>query len=121
MRTVSITLFALVGALLLFQYTGRLGKDDPVTVTGDDRDRPLSTAVAAFRAGEIVEVLPPDAIPSIDDPELVPAEEADELEGDEFIIGVELEGEARAYPIRVLSAHEIVNDQIHGRPIAVTW
>lgn len=49
------------------------------------------------------------------------AADASDLEDDELVIGVQIEGEARAYPIRVLSAHEIANDEIHGRPIAVTW
>jgi carotenoid cleavage dioxygenase-like enzyme len=67
-------------------------------------------------------VLPPDAIPAIHDPEMVPVPDVGEdLDDDDKVIGVVIDGEARAYPIRVLSAHEIVNDEIHGRPIAVTW
>ncbi len=37
------------------------------------------------------------------------------------VIGVEIDGEARAYPLRVLSSHEIVNDTLGGLPIAVTY
>lgn len=37
------------------------------------------------------------------------------------VIGVYINGEARAYPIRLLSLHEIVNDTVGGLPIAVTW
>jgi hypothetical protein len=36
-------------------------------------------------------------------------------------MGVVIHGEARAYPIRTLIGHEIVNDEVQGRPIAVTW
>lgn len=71
---------------------------------------------------EIVTLLPFDAIPSIDEPRFYSAEEADhEYEDHELVIGVEVDGEARAYPIDLLSRHEIVNDTIAGHPIAVTW
>lgn len=71
---------------------------------------------------EIRTVLPKDAIPSIDNPRFNSAQQADaEYEPDEQVIGVELEGEARAYSTALLSSHEIVNDEIQGRPIAVTW
>lgn len=122
MRTgLGVALVLLVG-VLVFQYSGRFFGDDPVTVHGDDRERPVASAVAAFRPDEIVEVLPPDAIPAIHDPEMVPAADAaGDLDDDDKVIGVVIDGEARAYPVRVLSAHEIVNDEIHGRPIAVTW
>lgn len=39
----------------------------------------------------------------------------------DLVIGVELDGQARAYPIRILNWHEIVNDFLGERPIAVTW
>lgn len=120
-RSLPVLVVVLVGSLLVFQLASRLGSDDPVAVHGDDRERPLSAAVADFRPDEIVQVLPPDAIPAIVAPELVAAADAGDLEDDELVIGVRIEREARAYPIRVLSAHEIANDEIHGRPIVVTW
>jgi hypothetical protein len=43
------------------------------------------------------------------------------VSGDEPVIGVVLGGEARAYPTWQLNAHEIVNDRIGNRSIAVTW
>ena len=71
---------------------------------------------------EIITLLPFDAIPSIDEPRFYDAQEADqEYEDHELVIGVEVDGEARAYPIDLLSRHEIVNDTIAGHPIAVTW
>lgn len=71
---------------------------------------------------EIVTLLPFDANPSIDEPRFYDAQEADrEYEQYEIVIGVVVDGEARAYPIDLLSRHEIVNDTIAGHPIAVTW
>ena len=63
------------------------------------------------------DVLPQDAIPSIDDPTF----DGDYIgEPDDQV--VILEGELpRAYPVRILSYHEIVNDVVDGRPVAVTW
>lgn len=65
--------------------------------------------------------LPRDAIPAIDVPSFVSAEQATFLRDDEPVIGVAIGGEARAYSTWLLNAHEIVNDTIGGRAIAVTW
>lgn len=73
-----------------------------------------------FNPAEMVHGLPRDAIPAIWDPRFEDADAAD-MAADEEVIGVEVDGEARAYPISVLSSHEIVNDRVGGRPIAVTW
>ncbi len=71
---------------------------------------------------EIVTLLPFDGIPAIDDPDFLNASQADEeYEPDELVIGVEFNGDARAYSIPHLSSHEIVNDTVGGVKIAVTW
>jgi len=65
---------------------------------------------------------PKDGIPSVDDPKFVPIDEADEfLAPREPVAVVELGGEARAYPFQILIWHEIVNDEIAGEPVAVTY
>ena len=43
------------------------------------------------------------------------------LEDDELVIGISLEGESKAYPITVLRFREMVNDELGGLPILVTW
>lgn len=71
---------------------------------------------------EIVTLLGFDAIPSIEDPRFVDVLHADETyDPDELVLGVEIDGDARAYSVPVLSRHEIVNDVVGGKPIAVTW
>lgn len=71
---------------------------------------------------EIITLLPPDAIPAIDDPQFLSAAEANEFyDPDELVIGVEFDGDARAYSVPFLSNHEIVNDTVGGVKIAVTW
>lgn len=70
----------------------------------------------------IVTLLPQDAIPAIDNPQFLDVEAADrEYTPDEEILGVFFDGEARAYSVPLLSGHEIVNDTVAGRKIAVTW
>lgn len=81
-----------------------------VTVEGRDDDL------------RIVTLLPKDAIPSIDNPRFYDAATADsDYAPDELVLGVSFDGEARAYSTALLSGHEIVNDVVAGRPIAVTW
>lgn len=71
----------------------------------------------------ILEVLPRDAIPAIDEPIIVTAAEADAYYlPDEPVLGiVGRDGTARAYSAWHLDAHEIVNDEIDGEPIVATW
>ena len=71
--------------------------------------------------GELNSVLGPDAIPAIDNPSFLPAARAGSIPANMPIIGVVLNGEAHAYPIPLLSSHEIVNDRLGGTDIAVTW
>jgi Protein of unknown function (DUF3179) len=62
-----------------------------------------------------------DAIPSIDHPCHERPEEATALPDSSLVIGVDHGGVSRAYPVDLLSLHEVVNDVVGGLPIAVTW
>jgi hypothetical protein len=57
-------------------------------------------------------------IPAIDDPSFG---EGRWLRSDDEVLVVEVDGQARAYPLRVLDYHEVVNDEIAGHPVAVTY
>ncbi len=63
------------------------------------------------------QVVPKDAIPSVDDPEF----REDHPEPEDEVVGVEIDGDVRAYPIRYLNYHEIINDRVGRTPIAATW
>ena len=80
-------------------------------------------ATAPERDLHIVTLLPFDGIPAIDDPHFFPdIETANKFYNDgELVLGVEIDGDARAYSVPLLSSHEIVNDVVGGKPIAVTW
>ncbi len=60
-----------------------------------------------------------DGIPSIDNPKFDAIDET-KFDNDELVVGVFINGEARAYPYGILNWHEIVNDKIGDTPIAVT-
>ena len=77
---------------------------------------------AVVDLGEIREGGPPrDGIPAIDDPRFRPVAEVDDLSDSEPVIGVTVAGESRAYPLRILTWHEIVNDVIASVPVAITY
>jgi hypothetical protein len=76
---------------------------------------------ADLRPEDIVTVLPKDAIPAILSPSFDEGDKAAWLSGQDAVIGVEIDGDSRAYPVATLSRHEIVNDRVGGMPIAVTW
>ncbi len=63
----------------------------------------------------------PDGIPDIRDPTMLTPDEADFLAPDERVFGVSINGDARAYPLRIANAHEMVNDVVGGEPIALSW
>ena len=64
---------------------------------------------------------PRDGIPSIEKPKFVAASEADFIKPTDRVIGITINGESRAYPINILNWHEIVNDEIKGVPVSVTY
>lgn len=64
---------------------------------------------------------PKDGIPSIDRPIFVSVGEDRSMAGVEPVIGVDINGDSRAYPLRILIWHEIVNDTVGGVPVAVTY
>jgi len=65
---------------------------------------------------------PKDGIPAIDRPEFVSVHDADGWLGDrEPVVVVEHGGKAKAYPLQILIWHEIVNDEIAGLPVSVTF
>jgi hypothetical protein len=62
-----------------------------------------------------------DGIPAIDQPHFIKAKQANFLNVADRIIGIEINGVQRAYPIKILNWHEIVNDHIGNRAIVITY
>ena len=65
---------------------------------------------------------PPDGIPAIDSPKFVSVVEGDTFLGNsDKIVGININDDIRAYPLQILVWHEIVNDNVGGVPVAVTY
>ena len=64
---------------------------------------------------------PKDGIPAILEPKFLKPNEAAFLKSSDHIIGVKIGDVAKAYPIRILNWHEVVNDTINGVPVVVTF
>jgi len=62
-----------------------------------------------------------DGIPSIDNPIFKPIAEVSDISDQEPVISFAINGDARAYPLRILMWHEIVNDTVGGVPVTVTY
>jgi hypothetical protein len=107
--------------------------DNSVTIlTGDDRSSQLHSLTSTWNTNwarrtidtsAIMSGGPPrDGIPSIDAPQFVSSNEAASwLVDNEPVIALEINGDARAYPLQVLTWHEIVNDAVGGVPVVVTF
>lgn len=89
----------------------------------DGRGGDFDVRLHAIPLGEIRGGGPPkDGIPSLSNPEFVSAEQGDRfLLSWDRVLGVEYNGVAKAYPIKILNWHEVVNDSIGDKPIAVSW
>lgn len=62
-----------------------------------------------------------EGIPSLDLANTVSVTEADYLLDDDLVFGVEINGDARAYPLRILGWHEMANDVIGGVHVALAY
>jgi hypothetical protein len=64
---------------------------------------------------------PKDGIPALTNPRFVPRERAAFLRDTDRVLGIVQGTEARAYPIRILNWHEVVNDKINGKPVLISY
>jgi len=62
-----------------------------------------------------------DGIPSLDNPDLIPAGDAEYLREDDLVFGVSINGDVRAYPLRIMGWHEMFNEVIGGVPVALAY
>jgi hypothetical protein len=65
--------------------------------------------------------VPVEGIPALDRPAHVPAAEAKYLAGSERVFGVSAGGAQRAYPLRILDWHEMLNDVVGGEPVTLSY
>jgi hypothetical protein len=119
------------------ETTGRVESPAPAETTGsaraDDTDIPRGASALdepdhpdfpdpLIDLNELVSGgPPPEGIPSLDRPLFEPVADVDWLEPDEPVISLTVSGRTKAYPIRIMTWHEIVNDRLAGVPVAVTY
>lgn len=80
---------------------------------------PLAAAADEPPPG-VEQILPRGRIPAVFQPTFVPAAEAD-IPRDAWILGVAMEGTAKAYSLNLLNRHEVVNDRIGEKDFAAVW
>ena len=124
-----ISRFTLIGIGLLAACVPAAARSTQVLApgtTGSTDDSPASSAAPTPTVDlslsniPFVPLLPRDAIAPVYDPEFVSAG-VSPLHEDERIMGIAIEGKAKAYPVTVLRFREMVNDELAGLPILVTW
>ena len=64
---------------------------------------------------------PPDGIPPVDEPTFLRVPDVDFLDDGEAVLALEIDGDVRAYPIQIMTWHEIVNDTVGGIPVTVSF
>jgi hypothetical protein len=62
-----------------------------------------------------------DGIPSLDNPAMIAAGDADYMRSDDLVFGVAINGDVRAYPLRIMGWHEMFNDVIGDVPVALAY
>jgi len=118
-RVAAVVPFVVLVALTSLTLTPPAGAD-PAMWRAEWPQTDFSRHTVPF--GEIRSGGPPkDGIPSIDRPAFKPVGEIADLGPKEPVITLVVGGEARAYPLRILTWHEIANDVIAGVPVAVTY
>lgn len=106
-----LTLFTLLGGLLVFGSAASAGSDN-----GFDLSNSIIPRAEILHGGP-----PRDGIPALSNPKLVAPDSVSFLEPGDRVVGITLNGEARAYPVAILNWHEIVNDEIDSRHFAITY
>ncbi len=113
-----------IGRVLDSRQAPRVGDGQDPSTYGYDLDR-LSVDTRWLAAA-----MPKDTLEPLVEPPLLTAGQVDSLNraergkylvSEDLVVGVVVGGVARAYPVRVLDWHEVVNDTIGGEPVLVAW
>jgi hypothetical protein len=117
MKQEKIRWLSTLSMVLLFGTISSMGEQKQPELWKTDFDR------RSIDLSELISGGPPkDGIPALFDPLFITTQEAGTwLRSQEPVLSINVEGEARAYPLQILIWHEIVNDRIRGLPVTVTF
>jgi hypothetical protein len=129
LATAAITVAA-AAAVLVWAFVAGIGRERPLGDGRDPRTYGFELGTLPDDPGFAVSGQPRDFMPSLDGPERLRGDEIADYNrthrrrpvvSADRVVGVVIGGEARAYPVPLLEAHEIVNDVLGGVPIAVSF
>ncbi len=116
MRRLFLSAWVLAAAVLApAAAQAQAGSKASETLNGFDVTGASVPAQTIVRGGP-----PKDGIPAIDQPRFINAAQAGLADGDR-VLGLDIGGVARAYPVRILNWHEVVNDRFGSRAVVVTF
>jgi hypothetical protein len=130
---VVVAILSIVGIVLSVIIVISTINSNPTSITSTTDGNTNSAGAVATTAEEEKSIVPidqivsggppPDGIPSIDNPKFISVQEASKfLKDSELVLGININGDIRAYPLQILVWHEIVNDKVGGViPVAVTY
>ena len=114
--------------ILILTISFQISSDDAVLVSSDDFSFSEMTMMETNGVKHSIPLdkikgggPPKDGIPSIDNPQFSSVDDARFVSDSDTVIGLEINGESKAYPIFILVWHEIVNDDVGGVPVAITY
>ena len=110
---IGVMLALLLAGCATNRSAGNESAQQPTEPSGESRE-------SADLPPEFQQVLPRGRIAAIDKPEFVTAEEA-EISEEAWVLGVVVDGQARAYSLNLLNRHEVVNDRINDKSFAAVW
>ena len=122
-----------VTIFLIFYFTSEPSAvnsepNDAISDVDYEPEMPLSTVMETNGQKHIIPFEkirgggpPKDGIPSIDDPVFANISDSNFMDDSDIVIGLEINGDVKAYPLFILVWHEIVNDMVDNTPVAVTY
>ncbi len=106
MKTMLLARSLALSLILIGALSCSSGGSSPTSGQGDTWNIPADEVISGG--------VPQDGIPSLFDPEVISAQTATFLDDDELVVGLVVDGQARAYPHAILDWHEVVNESFSG-------
>jgi Protein of unknown function (DUF3179) len=117
-----VQLSKLIFLLLFFLFLAMKANSQIQNPSRVDPRWKTDTSIRSIELSEIKALLKRDVFPVFDNPTFINSKEADTVYfGREPVLAIEIEGKAKAYPLNVLTFHELANDELAGVPILASY